>query len=86
MRSATPKSAWSSRPLAPSESSVATIGSLVLEPCCNRSLIIGSVILTWALVGSSTRMPLGSSLAPRRNGGRNTAVLIRRSSVNSVPA
>ena len=82
--SATPKSAVSSRLLAPAESSVAFKESLTAEPWDRRTLIFGSEIRTVVCSGSVSRMPLGSSFAPRRKGGRRTTVVSNISRTNSV--
>ncbi|VVN40412.1 hypothetical protein PS639_05328 [Pseudomonas fluorescens] len=82
--SATAISPGSSSPLAPADSSVATIGSPLSGPWDSRNFSRGSENLTFSFCGSGTSCPLGSRLAPRRKGGRNTTVVSSRSSTKPV--
>ncbi|NEU82594.1 hypothetical protein G1O98_27000 [Nostoc sp. UIC10630] len=74
----------SSNPVAPADSSPATIGSLFIDPCCSRNFNRGRVNVTFSRCGSGTSCPFASRFAPCRNGGRNTTVVNNRSSVNPV--
>ena len=52
--------------------------------CSNESLIFGSVTVTSALAGSSSSIPSGVSLAPRRNGRCSVAASMSRSRWKTV--